>query len=110
MKVTNVKLFKSTLGKTKAYGNVELDNQMIINVSIFTGKEGPFVSWPSYKSNKDGGQWHSQVRFVKDPEGKSSARDEVCTAILSEYANLESADQTAPAAPTGAVTSEDVPF
>jgi len=97
MKVTNVKLFKSTLGKTKAYGNVELDGEMIINVSIFESKDGPFVSWPSYKSNKDN-QWHSQVRFTKE---KQAVRDEVCSVILSEYATMISADQTAPAPPTG---------
>ncbi len=101
MKVTSVKLRPSTKGSAKAYGSVELDKSMSVQIQIYQGQHGPFVGWPGYKSAKDE-KWYSSVLLVDE-----SAKNEINTAILDEFRLLGEGRQEAP--PAGNA-NQDVPF
>lgn len=67
--VTDVKLnlVVSGNGGILAYGEVTLYDKIIVKVSIIkNGRGESFVSWPSYKSEKNGEiKWIQTVRFAE---------------------------------------------
>ncbi|MBT3981791.1 MAG: hypothetical protein HOE90_10585 [Bacteriovoracaceae bacterium] len=62
MKVTGFDLRKSEVGKSLAFGRIIMDDVFEVEVQIMTGKNGPFVSYPS-KKGKDG-KWYNQFRIL----------------------------------------------
>ena len=88
MNITNVKLSKSTSDKVKAYGHIELDNVLRINVSVLENKDGPFPVLPGYKNRE--GKWKTSVYFDDETLYKS-----VNERIIGTYRDMITNDQTA---------------
>ena len=107
MEITKVNLKPSTKGIAKAYGRVTFDGLLTVDVTIMEKDQGPWVSFPGYKNQKDQ-KWYSSV-FIegKDEDTKIKSR------ILSEYHNMDSGNQTTGSEDNGSqisTGSDDMPF
>jgi hypothetical protein len=68
----------SSNGSTLARGFVKIEGFVQINISIYSGRNGPFVAFPSYK--KQDGTWQETA----GPVSKES-REAITAAVLSAY-------------------------
>ena len=107
MQVTNVRLFKSQFdsqGSTKAFGQLELDNAIVLDIEV--REKSPTEQWvafPGYKTVKDKttGQEKKQSRiFIKD----QTLRETINREVISKY-NREIKEASAPRA--GATTAQN---
>jgi DNA-binding cell septation regulator SpoVG len=105
MQVTNVRLFKSQFesqGSTKAFGQLELDNAIVLDIEV--REKSPteqWVSFPGYKTVKDKttGQEKKQSRiFIKDQALRETINREVIGKYTREIkqASAPSADTSTP--------------
>jgi DNA-binding cell septation regulator SpoVG len=90
MQVTKVSLTKSSKGSAKAFGSVEIDGAMSIQIQVYEGKTGAFVGWPGYKNAKDS-KWYSSVMLIDE-----SAKSTINGAILQKYSAMVGDEQQAP--------------
>ena len=107
MEITKVNLKPSTKGIAKAYGRVTFDGLLTVDVTIMEKDQGPWVSFPGYKNQKDQ-KWYSSV-FIegKDEDTKIKSR------ILSEYHSMDTGNQAAGPEDDGSQTSacsKSMPF
>lgn len=87
MKVTNVKLFRSQKpGMNKAFGHVEFEGSLCVNISILESSKGTFVSWPGYK--KADGQWQNNIYFKDE-----ATRNQVNGTVMTQYEQLTGGSQ-----------------
>lgn len=68
----------SSNGSTLARGFVKIEGFVQINISIYSGRNGPFVAFPSYK--KQDGTWQETA----GPVSKES-REAITAAVLNAY-------------------------
>ena len=68
----------SSNGSTLARGFVKIGGFVQINISIYSGRNGPFVAFPSYK--KQDGTWQETA----GPVSKES-REAITAAVLNAY-------------------------
>jgi DNA-binding cell septation regulator SpoVG len=108
MQITNVKLFKSNFadtGYTKAFGQLELDNAIALDIEVCVKSESEqWIRFPGYKKVKDKttGVEKTQSRvFIKD----QTLRETITTEVLSKY-NREIAGLTSQPRVTGNVNAD----
>jgi len=81
MHITNVTVGVVGKGKTSAIATVALDDTLVIrSIKVISGKKGPFVSMPQYKT-KEGK--YQDIVFPTTSELRKS----ISEAVLAEYAS-----------------------
>lgn len=116
MQVTNIKLFKSNYaneGSTKAFGQLELDNAIVLDIEVrekATGEQ--WVCFPGFKTVKDKttNQEKKMSRvYIKDEGVRNAINSEVLGKFNRELREGAAAPGARPSAPA-ANTNTPFPF
>lgn len=78
----------------KGLASINFDGMAVNNVSIHQGKDGLFVSMPSYKTSQTDAQGKPVYKDIAHPI-TAKFRDKLYGAIIQEYENVKDREQTA---------------
>jgi len=103
MQINKVTLHKSKFdGATKAFGSVEFNGGLVVNIKVNDAGSGAFVGWPGRKTAD--GKWAYEVAFKAN-----EVKETVNKQILAEYAKMGSTPTAETPAPQQK-PKDEIPF